>query len=505
MNQWQINLPVSKTNDGRHPRWSRLCAIAILALSLFVTLALPTGDMSDMSTFDAFRYLAGADSILASGTYLDISGAPQTHWPPGTSIIYAAAASFSGRPPEELVKFVNLAALLMTAGALWLIIEMTIERWWIAVITFASIFLNTAILSLHNQLWSEPLALATSSAALACGIIASLGGRHWYSWICAASAFLSIAICIRYAMLPGIPILATVAFYLSKRAASHREAVLLPILSPVVTLMSFYLLRSAEPYSVRYVPFTSNDFNWPVFVRLTNQVFPVVLGATWLSISIVTVCLIVMPAGLALVSGLPQKGHALLICVGYALLSLMFLVIVPAAFHFGTELRYLLQVYPFILIGAAIAADLLLSWRRVDFRILGFIIVGLLGIAAVRSTRAALLLVQASQQQGSQQSASCVSAITLLDDLKRISATENPSVILTNIQGLAWYAMRIPTIALTRSALEHAPSGTIIVFARPGYTCSAVVESQDVDEIALTRAIDASSVSSSGVLLIGKK
>jgi hypothetical protein len=40
------------------------------------------------------------------------------------------------------VKFINLAALLLMAGSLWLIIEITIERWWIAIITFASIFLN---------------------------------------------------------------------------------------------------------------------------------------------------------------------------------------------------------------------------------------------------------------------------------------------------------------------------------------------------------------------------
>ena len=506
MIQWQTSPLLFKTNDGRrHPEWPRLCVIAILALSLFATLVLPSDDMSSMSSFDAFRYLAGADSILASGTYLDISGAPQSHWPPGTSIVYAAAASLSGRPPEELVKFINLAALLLTAGSLWLIIEITIERWWIAIITFASIVLNTAILSLHNQLWSEPLALATSSAAIASGIVASRGGKHWYSWICAASVFLSIAICIRYAMLPGIPILATLAFWLSKRTASHREAAFLPLLSPLVTLICFYFLRSADPYSLRYVPFNSNDiyWDWPVFVRLTNQVFPVVLGATWLSVSIVTVCLIAVPAGVAFLPGLPQKGHALLICVGYALLSLMFLVIVPAAFNFATELRYLLQIYPFILIGAAIAADLLLNWQRLDFRILGFIIVILLGTAAARSTRAALLLVQGSQQQGSQQLASCVSPTALVDDLKRIPATQNSSVILTNSQGLAWYAMRIPTIALTRSALEHAPSGTVIIFVRPD-TCSAVVESQDIDEIALTRAM-ASSVSSSRGLLIWKK
>ena len=158
MIEWKISKQLSKTYDGRrHFKWPRLCAIAILTLAIVDVLMLPSGGLSSMSSYDSFRYLAGAYSILASGTYLDISGAPQSHWPPGTSILYAAAASLSGRPPEELVKFVNLAALLLMAGSLWLIIEVTIERWWIAIITFASIVLNTAILSLQNMLMSDPL------------------------------------------------------------------------------------------------------------------------------------------------------------------------------------------------------------------------------------------------------------------------------------------------------------------------------------------------------------
>ena len=401
--------------------------------------------------------------------------------------------------------FVNLAALLLMAGSLWLIIEVTIERWWIAIITFTSIVLNTAILSLQNMLMSDPLALATSSAAIASGIVASQCDRNWYRWICGASVFLSIAICIRFAMLPGIPILAAVGFWLSKKTASHREAMLLPLLSPLVTLASFYFLRSTEPFSIRYVSPISSDLSyvWPVFVRMADQVFPVVFGATWLSVSIVTFGLIVVPAGAAFLVRMPRNRIALLICLGYAVLSLMFLVVAPAVFHFATTFRYLLQIYPFILIGAAIAADLLLNRQRLGFRIVGLLIIGLLSIAAARSTRAALLLGQGSQQS---QAASCVSDIALLDDLKRISATQNPSVVLTNIQGLAWYAMRIPIIALTRSALADAPSGTMIIFSRPEYTCSQVLlDVQDIGEIALTRAPNVSFVSISDALLIGRK
>jgi hypothetical protein len=66
--------------------------------------------------------------------------------------------------------------------------------------------------------------------------------------------------------------------------------------------------------------------------------------------------------------------------------------------------------------------------------------------------------------------------------------------------------MRIPTIGLTWSALADAPSGTIIIFARPEYLCPDVLESEDISEIELTRrAPDVSIVSSSGVLLIGRK
>ena len=174
------------------------------------------------------------------------------------------------------MKFVNLAALVLMAGSLWLIIEITIERWWIAIITFAAIVLNTAILSLQNKLWSDPLALAASSAAIASGIVACRGGKNWFGWICVASVFLSIAICIRYAMLPGIPILAAVAFWLSKRAASHREAVLLPLLSPLVTLISFYFVRSSSAYphtfSIRSIDsmVTSFDFRHALASIRTN-------------------------------------------------------------------------------------------------------------------------------------------------------------------------------------------------------------------------------------------
>ena len=140
--------------------------------------------------------------------------------------------------------------------------------------------------------------------------------------------------------------------------------------------------------------------NLPAFVQMIDQVLPVALLPTWFSATLVMVGLIAVPAGDAFGTGIPDKRSAVLICIGYVLLSCLFLLIATAASHFPMSLRYLMQIYPFILIGASLAADLLLNRRRLDSRILGFIIVGLLSIAAARSTRATAmgLLGHGSQQ-----------------------------------------------------------------------------------------------------------
>jgi hypothetical protein len=408
--------------------------------------------------------------------------------------------------------FVNLAALLLMAGSLWLIIAITIERWWIAIITFAAILLNTSILSLQNKFWSDPLALATSSAAIASGIVAGRGGKNWFRWIWVASVFLSVSICFRYAMLPGIPILALAALWLSKRSSSHHGAVFLPLLLPtLVMLISFYIVRPSSapplPFSIRTASsLGSFDFAhyWKAFAQMADQVIPNALFTTWPSIILVSTILIAVPVGVIFESQKLQQRDALLICVGYVLVSCVFLALVRviSTFSFVMTYRYLLPIYPFILIGSAIAADFLLSRQQLSSRILSLIIVALLSMAAARSTHAAMLGIL---DHGFQQSGSCVSATTILDELKRTPATQNASGALTNIQGLSWYATRIPTDKLTWRALADAKSGMIIIFARPELTCPEVVEHVDISEMALTSSSDVRIVSSSGALLIGRK
>src|SRR5262249_47200328 len=179
-----------------------------------------------------------------------------------------------------------------------------------------------------------------------------------------------------------------------------------------------------------------------------------------------------------------------------------FLIIVRTAVHFPIEFRYLLQIYPFMIIGAALTADHLLNGQRLNSRIFALFIIGLLVISAARSARASILGLLDNQ---SKQTESCISRIELLKELKEISATETLLSVLTNIQGLTWYSMRIPTIALTRNTLADAPRGTVIIFARPQYICPEVLESEDLDEIALVRAVDVNIIYNRGALLVGKK
>ena len=58
MIEWKISQQLSKTYDGRrHPNWPRLCAIAILTLSVVDASMLPTDGVSSMSSYDSFRAL----------------------------------------------------------------------------------------------------------------------------------------------------------------------------------------------------------------------------------------------------------------------------------------------------------------------------------------------------------------------------------------------------------------------------------------------------------------
>ena len=69
------------------------------------------------------------------------------------------------------------------------------------------------------------------------------------------------------------------------------------------------------------------DQNQSQFIEMADQVFPTALVGTWFSV-ILVICLIAVPAATAFAASMPEKRGALLICVGYVVLSTLFLVIV---------------------------------------------------------------------------------------------------------------------------------------------------------------------------------
>lgn len=465
--------------------------------------ALPSGGLPSLS-YDSFRYLAGAHSILETGTYRDISGAPQRIWPPGTSLLYAAAARLTDTPPDQLVRAVNLGALLFTAIFLWLILELSIERRWIALLAFAVFMLNTAFLSMHNKLWSDPLALATNTAVLACAILAARSiKKNWYGWFLAACVLLAMAISFRFAMIAGVPVLACLAFWLSATTGSHRHAIMLPLLSPIPTIILFRLL-GISGLSDRISGFSTPNIQqmWDAFRNIGDQFFPIRSLSAEFASTITLFLLIALPFGIVLCASNARKCTAVILLTSYSVAYCLFLLlaqVVPQP-PVVIDLRILLQIYPFLLISFAVAIDALLSTRAIGNRGLALAMSVLLAIAAARSIRAAA---QAYHREA--EGATCISRDEVASALRTLQFKVTPPQIVSNVQGLAWYVLRIPANSLTWKTLNDAPRGAIVVYVRAQQLCPYVIEFTDIDETALTRAPQVKVLSANDVMLIARK
>jgi len=69
-----------------------VAAIVVAAVMYQANLTAEFGRL----TYDSYRYLAGAESIINSGGYLDIAGNPQRVWRPGTSLLLASLMAVPG-------------------------------------------------------------------------------------------------------------------------------------------------------------------------------------------------------------------------------------------------------------------------------------------------------------------------------------------------------------------------------------------------------------------------
>lgn len=322
-------------------RASLAVAILITAAGLAYVLA-PASSTRDAMSYDSFRYLAGAESILENGTYRDLEGAPQRIWPPGVSLLYAGFGAITGAELVSLVPVVNGVAYLLTAAFLWLLARVTRMKTWTTAVMLAAILLNTAVLAAHRKVWSEPPTLALLAAMLLC-VAAAKKERLLF----VATAIAAVAILFRFAMLATVPFLCVAFFFLSKR----RALTLVPLLAPLpwfaITRVLEAPVGTARTSSLHLVPWRENV---PGLRALADQLIParaLGIGAILLTIALVVFAVIV------------AKNRLSILGAGWALCFAAFVLFAQAIAtpSFALDLRILLPLYVGLVIAIAAGAD----------------------------------------------------------------------------------------------------------------------------------------------------
>jgi hypothetical protein len=410
---------------------ARATAVVIGCLSLAYWARVSHGGLPALS-YDSFRYLGGAQSILTRGAYLDLDGTPQHAWPPGTSFVYAAASRLSGRPAEELVPAVNLIALLAALFVFWQMLEIAKVRSWIAVIAFSAFALNGVFLSGTAKLWSDPIALPLLLAMLFC----LMTGR-----LVAANVLAAVAVTVRFAMVATLPVLVIAAFL-------TRRFRILPFITGAAMLFFLLAMRgkggTIQPIQLRG--------NWDAFAALAAQMVPstfVVLAAT-----------IVIPAVVA------RRALPVVIALTWILSYAAFLMVAQALAtpSFTMDLRILFPLYPAMLLAAAVAAE------SANHRAVTMFIALILGIASLRAAH--YVLGSLRDQPAAQH---CITREQLVAEIRRVGM--HATSVATNAQGLVWFALRRPVYDLGRGP---APRDATILWVDPATACAFAVDSPSV-------------------------
>lgn len=435
----------------------RVAATIVIVVALAFVAVRPHGGMSSLS-FDSFRYLAGAWSIRDAGAYRDLDGKPQQVWPPGTSLLYATLSRVSGVAPERLVHPIDLASVAIALIAFWLLLEASGAGGVAAGIAFAAFGWNGFFLSEANKLWSDPIALALLLGMLAClahGLRATTLGRATMLLL-AADALLALAIVTRYAMIAAVAVAIVAALIVCLRERRRWWLVVVPLLTPLVTIAAFALLhatRGNRSFALHPLQLRANAV---AFAELAGQLLPSFGIASVLVVIAVT---IVAPLVVA------RRDAAVMVVLTWIAAYALFLVVSQALTmpSFTTDLRILFPLYPALLLAAAVAAETL--WRHRS----SFVAVSIVLVLAVGALRAARFIA------GSLRAAprpDCREAIAA-----QLNGIEGPSAI-SNAQGVVWYALRRPTVLLTRASLANAAHGSTVVWVD-----GSCPNSVDTDEV----------------------
>lgn len=168
-------------------------------------------------TNDSFSYLAGSLSILETGKYWTFSDSWSLHFPPGTSLVFAAASRLSGKPPEDLIGTVQAVALLTTCLALGVAAMLTLRSFSLSWLCVSAAVMNTEILAWHSRFVSDPWAFVLANCCLVCLTLFLRNERTKTEALYAAAGCAGLAIMVRWAMVFLIPLVLLSALLGSRR------------------------------------------------------------------------------------------------------------------------------------------------------------------------------------------------------------------------------------------------------------------------------------------------
>jgi hypothetical protein len=461
-------------------------AVLIFALGVLHIWLLPTNGLESLS-YDSYRYLRGAESILHQGAYLDLDGGPQQVWPPGLSLLYAGLSAVSGLDPLLHVRFVNLGFYALAALALGAVLRLSGVRYWIAIAAFASVITNGVYVSMHNKLWSEPPTIALLLIVLLCltGVVHTRGA---WSLVAIATLFAAIGILFRFAMLATIPLIMLVTVVVAR----NRALALIPLAAPLPGMLAFELLeasRGARTISFRPTPWRDN---WKAIAHMSDQFVPARLLGDALAVGVVISVLIGAtvlcihsyltfvrgPSDAKLSAASPSQRNvdgppaalgsiAATWTLGYAAFLLLAQAFAQPSFPFN--FRILVPLFLGIIITAAAGAELLARRNR----LLPIIFALPLVLSAVRGLRYTTTHLRRVPVDS-------VSCITREQAIAALRDSPPKGAILTNAQGLVWFALRRDTVALSRAALSTPERPSTIVWIDPEKACANVAEWSDV-------------------------
>ena len=443
-------------------RFARVAAAAlVLALGLLYLLrGLPWDEQARLS-YDSFRYLAGADSILKTGRYLDLDGRPQQVWPPGLSLLYAAVARVTATDPLDAVRTVNLVSYAALALACFGIAAIVGLRIWIATAMLAAVILNGALMAMHNKLWSEPPALAALAVTLLCLIAALRNRGRATELFLAGCAAASVGIALRYALLALVPVLMLAAVMMGRKALS-----LIALVTPLPSLIAVLLLgaqRGNRAFAIGESPWREN---FAALAPLADQVFPLKLLGVFAVLLFIVWC-VVLPAAVAARAQHDHPRSAALVAALWYSAYAAFLVIVQmlTAPSFTIDLRILMPFYLGAIIAVAATSELVARRNRAAALLLAIPLI----LAALRGARFA-----ATQSFARENAApSCVARAAYVD---AIHAAAPPGPLVSNAQGVVWLATRRSVAPMAPGA----PNRGTVIWIDPQSACPGTVEQPDV-------------------------